>query len=190
MVGRCSLPDSTVPLALLKAPDLVEKACTGQSPTILTRMPAACPPAIAPLSKADYEALADFRYRLRQFLSFSEKAARQAGITPRQHQALLAIKGFPGRDFVSIGELAERLQIAHHSAVELTDRLVTQNLVIRKTGTEDRRAVLLRVTKRGESLLAKLSLTHRAEIHRMRPELQKLLARIDRAPNGSGTRAK
>src|SRR5579859_1886698 len=76
------------------------------------------------LSKADYEALAEFRWSLRHFLGFSEAAARAAGITPQQHQALLAIKGFPGRDKVSVGELAERLQIEHHSAVGLADRLV------------------------------------------------------------------
>jgi DNA-binding MarR family transcriptional regulator len=150
-------------------------------------MPAARSAPVAPLSKIDYEALADFRYQLRQFLSFSEKAAHEAGITPRQHQALLAIKGFPGRDHVSIGELAEQLQIAHHSAVELTDRLAGHNLVNRRNSTEDRRSVLLRVTKKGENLLAKLSLAHRAEIQRMGPALQQLLDRIDRGSNNSRT---
>jgi DNA-binding MarR family transcriptional regulator len=149
-------------------------------------MPAARSAPVAPLSKTDYEALADFRYRLRQFLSFSEKAAHEAGITPRQHQALLAIKGFPGRDHVSVGELAEQLQIAHHSAVELTDRLAGQNLVARRNSTEDRRSVFLRVTKKGEHLLAKLSLAHRAEIQRMGPAMQQLLDRIDRGPSGPG----
>jgi len=146
-------------------------------------MPAARPAPVAPLSKADYEAMADFRYQLRQFLSFSEKAAHEAGITPRQHQALLAIKGFPGRDYVTVGELAEQLQIAHHSAVELTDRLVGQRMVTRKAATEDRRAVLLRVTRRGETLLAKLSLAHRTEIQRMVPALQMLLERINLGAN-------
>ena len=142
-------------------------------------MPAANPAAHAPLSKADYEALADFRYQLRQFLSFSERAAIAAGITPRQHQALLAIKGFPDRDHVTIGELAEQLQIAHHTAVELTNRLVLQDLVARRAGTQDRRTVYLRVTKRGENLLAKLSLAHRAEIQRIRPQLRELLDRFE-----------
>ena len=68
------------------------------------------------LSKSQYELLAAFRYALRQFLHFSEEAARAAGITPQQHQALLAVKGFPGRDCVTVGELAERLQLRHHSA--------------------------------------------------------------------------
>ncbi len=75
--------------------------------------------ASARVTKAEYEALAAFRYNLRQFLSFSESAAASAGLTPRQYQAFLAIKGFPGRDSVTIGELAEQLQIAHHSAVGL-----------------------------------------------------------------------
>jgi DNA-binding MarR family transcriptional regulator len=128
-----------------------------------------------PLAKADYEALAQFRYQLRQFLSFSEKAAVASGITPRQHQALLAIKGFPGRDRITIGELAEQLTIAHHTAVELADRLVAQDLVSRSPGSEDRRTVLLRVTRKGETLLTKLSLAHRAEIQKIGSHLQQLL---------------
>jgi DNA-binding MarR family transcriptional regulator len=138
-------------------------------------MPRAKPAAITPLSKADYEALARFRYHLRQFLSFSEKAAVTAGLTPRQHQALLAIKGFPDRDHVTIGELAEQLQIAHHTAVELTDRLASQNLVARHPGSQDRRIVFLQVTRKGENLLTKLSLAHRAEIQRIGPRLRALL---------------
>jgi DNA-binding MarR family transcriptional regulator len=93
------------------------------------------------VTKAEYEALAAFRYSLRQFLSFSESAAASAGVTPRQYQALLAIKGFPGRDSATIGELAEQLQIAHHSAVGLVDRLGAQNLVVRVAGNQDRREV-------------------------------------------------
>ncbi|MEO6753630.1 MAG: helix-turn-helix domain-containing protein, partial [Chthoniobacteraceae bacterium] len=78
------------------------------------------------LSKSQYEVLAAFRFALRRFLRFSEDAATAAGITPQQHQALLAIKGFPARDRVTVGELAERLQIRHHSAVGLIDRLVAE----------------------------------------------------------------
>jgi DNA-binding CsgD family transcriptional regulator len=85
-----------------------------------------------PLTKTEYELLAAFRYHLRQFLRFSEEAAQTAGLTPRQHQALLAIKGFPKRESVTIGELAEQLQIAHHTAVELVDRLAAQKLVERQ----------------------------------------------------------
>src|SRR5260221_2588954 len=82
------------------------------------------------LIKAQYETLAAFRYALRRFIRFSEKAAEVAGITPQQHQALLAIKGFPGRDRVAVGELAERLQLHHHSTVGLIDRLVAEKLVV------------------------------------------------------------
>ena len=82
------------------------------------------------LSKSQYEMLAAFRYALRQFLHFSEEAAHAAGITPQQHQALLAVKGFRGRDCVTVGELAERLQLRHHSAVGLVDRLVAEGLMV------------------------------------------------------------
>ena len=76
-----------------------------------------------PIVKADYEALAAFRHALREFLDFSQEAARRAGLTPQQHQALLAIKGYPGREVVTVSELAERLLLRHHSAVGLLDRL-------------------------------------------------------------------
>src|SRR5258706_612927 len=112
------------------------------------------------LIKTQYETLAAFRYALRQFVRFSEQAAQAAGITAQQHQALLAIKGFPGRDSVTVGELAERLQLRHHSAVGLVDRLVTEKLVTRSSSTEDRRLVLIQLTDRGENVLAKLSSAH------------------------------
>ena len=81
--------------------------------------------------KIHYELLAELRHALRRFQRFSQEAARAAGLTPQQHQALLAIKGFPGRDYVSIGELAERMQLRHHSAVGLVDRLARRRLVRR-----------------------------------------------------------
>src|ERR1700731_4491393 len=92
----------------------------------------------------DYTALADFRYEIRRFLNFSETAARAAGIEPHQHQALLAIKGLPARQIATVGALAERLQIQHHSAVELTNRLESKGLIRRSRGQADRREVLLR----------------------------------------------
>src|SRR5580698_9448813 len=95
-----------------------------------------------PLMKAEYETLAAFRYALRKFIHFSETAAETAGITPQQHQALLAIKGFPGHDRVTVSELAERLQLRHHSTVGLIDRLVAEKLVARAPSQEDRRQVL------------------------------------------------
>src|SRR5665811_983767 len=100
------------------------------------------------LSKSQYELLAAFRYALRQFLHFSEEAARAAGVTPQQHQALLAVKGFPGRDCVTVGELAERLQLRHHSVVGLIDRLVLEKLVARAPSAQDRRQVLIELTRR------------------------------------------
>src|SRR5437868_3270253 len=110
------------------------------------------------LSKAEYETLASFRYALRKFLRFSEEKAAAAGLTPQQHQALLAIKGFPERDRITIGELAERLQIEHHSAVGLADRLAKQGYLKRVRGTGDRRQVFVELTARGEKVLAKLSM--------------------------------
>ena len=111
------------------------------------------------LSRQQYETLAAFRYSLRQFIHFSDAAAKSAGITPQQHQALLAIKGFPGRDRgVTVGELAGRLQLKHHSVVGLVDRLVAEKFVVRETSLEDRRQVLVRLTIRGEKILEKLCL--------------------------------
>ena len=130
------------------------------------------------LSKAQFENLAAFRYALRQFLRFSEDEAVRAGIKPQQHQALLAIKGFPGRDTVTVGELAERLQLRHHSAVELVDRLVDLKLVARESSELDRRQVMVHVTAQGELILDKLSATHEEQLRRIGPEMSSLLARL------------
>jgi DNA-binding MarR family transcriptional regulator len=127
------------------------------------------------LSKAQYQLLAAFRYHLRQFLRFSEQAAQEAGITPRQHQALLVIKGFPNRECVTIGELAEQLHIAHHSAVGLVDRSVGQGLIARKPSLDDRRRVYVKLTAYGSKILERLSGAHRAEIKRLGPRLEPLL---------------
>ncbi len=131
------------------------------------------------LIKTQYETLAAFRYALRKFIHFSEEAAQAAGITAQQHQALLAIKGFPGRDRVTVGELAERLQIRHHSAVGLIDRLVAEKLVSRVSSAEDRRRVLIELTNRGENVLAKLTSTHHQQLKRIGPELRLLLERLN-----------
>ena len=132
-------------------------------------------PAKNKITKAHYEMLAEFRYALRKFHRFSEEAAQTAGITPRQHQALLAIKGFPGRDQITIGELAERLQIKHHSAVGLADRLMTEKLVQRTTGPKDHRQVHVHLTAAGEAVLAKLSSTHQEQLRRIGPRINQLL---------------
>ena len=130
------------------------------------------------LSKAEYELLAAIRYALRRFLRFSEDAARGVGLQPQQHQALLAVKGFPGRDWVTIGELAERLQIHHHSAVGLVNRLVAQGLMERTPATADRRQVHVTLSGQGLALLERLSTVHKAELKEFGPELTLLLARL------------
>lgn len=132
----------------------------------------------ARLSKAEYELLSAFRYALRQFLRFSEEAARAAGVEPQQHQALLAIKGYPARDRITIGELADQLQIKHHSAVGLADRLVANGLAARTADAHDRRQVYLALTPHGEALLEQLAAAHKEELRRLEPEIRALLARL------------
>ena len=128
-----------------------------------------------PLGKVEYEKLSALRYALRRFLKFSEEAAASVGLTPNQHQALLAIKGFPGRDYITNGELAERLQIKHHSAVGLANRLESQGLIIREQGDIDRRTVYLRLTPRGAELLKKLATAHHEELQAVAPQLTTIL---------------
>ncbi|HEX4004330.1 MAG TPA: MarR family transcriptional regulator [Candidatus Acidoferrales bacterium] len=114
--------------------------------------------------RIDYQALAGFRYEIRRFLNFSERAAREAGIEPQQHQALLALKGLPPWLAATVGALAERLQIRHHTAVELSRRLEAKGLLARTRSHSDAREVLLEVTPRGERLLERLSISHRDEL--------------------------
>jgi len=124
----------------------------------------------------DYiQALGEFRYQIRRFLNFSERAARAAGLEPQQHQALLAVKGLCGGQRATVGALAERLQIQHHSAVELVDRLESRRLVHRSRNSEDRREVLVRLTGQGERLLHELSAPHRAELRSAGPSLLRSL---------------
>jgi len=130
-----------------------------------------------PVTQAEYETLADFRYALRQFLRFSENAAESAGVTPQQHQALLAIRGFAAGG-ITISDLAERLQVRHHSAVGLVDRLVKQDLVKRKQDRNDRRTIHLALTTRGQKVLEKLSAAHREQIRKFMPRLSGALGRL------------
>jgi DNA-binding MarR family transcriptional regulator len=136
--------------------------------------------AVAPrgISDREYEMLASFRHALRKFFSFSEEAARQVGLTPTQHQALLAIKGFQGYGWLTVGDLADALQIKHHSAVGLVDRLVEQGLAARVQAAGDRRQVLVTLTSHGLDLLAELTSAHRHELRRVGPELHQLLTRL------------
>lgn len=123
------------------------------------------------LTQADYSALAEFRYQLRRFLDFSEKAARKAGLTPRQHQALLVIKGYRHGEPISVGDLAERLIIHHHSAVELANRLVDRGFVMRLQDEKDQRRVLLCLTEQANGCLAELSGAHLDELAQIGPVL-------------------
>jgi DNA-binding MarR family transcriptional regulator len=131
-------------------------------------------------TKTEYEILAEFRYTLRQFMRFSEAAAGEVGLTPQQHQALLAIKGFPGREKITIGELAERLQIRHHSAVGLANRLEAEKLIERSSGIDDRRKVYISLTVHGDSMIERLSALHHDELLRLTPQLRSLIRRIGR----------
>ena len=130
-------------------------------------------------SQSDYSALAEFRYVLRRFLDFSEKAARKAGLTPRQHQALLVIKGYRGGDPISVGDLADRLVIHHHSAVELTNRLVESGLVVRLHDESDHRRVLLCLTEYANERLEELSGAHLDELSRIGPLLSQFFEKED-----------
>jgi DNA-binding MarR family transcriptional regulator len=130
------------------------------------------------IGQDEYEALADFRYALREFLGFSETAAAEAGLTPRQHQALLAIRGNPGGQALGMGELARRLQLRHHSAVGLVDRLASLGFVVRQPGTPDRRRVLVVLTPGGRRVLDRLTAAHRDELQRLGPRLGALLASL------------
>jgi DNA-binding MarR family transcriptional regulator len=133
------------------------------------------------LAKGDFQTLAEFRYLLRQFGAFSAGAAREAGLTAQQHQVLLAVKGFPGREHVTIGELAERLDLKHHSAVRLVDRLMRRNLIARRPDKADRRKVRIVLTPQAEALLLGLTLAHRDELRRLAPLLQALLGRLEKS---------
>ena len=124
-----------------------------------------------PLSDSDYRSLAGFRRSLRAFLHFSEDAARSVGLTPAQHQLLLAVKGHPDDRAPSIGDVAEALRLRHHSAVELVDRAESAGLLERRTDPEDARRHLLTLTADGEAMLAKLSWLHRDEVRRFRAEV-------------------
>jgi DNA-binding MarR family transcriptional regulator len=130
---------------------------------------------MAKINDSDYATLAGFRQGLRKFERYSERAAGEAGLTPRQHQALLAIRAGPGGT-LHVGELAERLFLRPHSASELIKRMEQQGLVGREPGSDDRRQVSLRLSERGETVLEYLSQSHRAELRRLRPLLQELLA--------------
>jgi DNA-binding MarR family transcriptional regulator len=116
------------------------------------------------MSKADLETLAEFRYRLRRYLRFSEELTRKKGITPLQYLLLLQIKGFPGREWATVGELAERLQAKHHGVVSLISRCEAAGLVRRSISRSDRRRVEVQLTRKGGECLERLARLHRVEL--------------------------
>jgi DNA-binding MarR family transcriptional regulator len=136
------------------------------------------------ISLADYRSLAAFRYEIRKFLAFSEQAARDAGIEPQQHQMLLAVRGLPEGVRPTIGAVAERLCVQHHTAVALVDKLEARGLIRRKRSEVDRREVLLQVTQEGLELLRALSTLHRDQLQTVGPALLDALQTIieGRAP--------
>lgn len=130
------------------------------------------------MNTADYRALADLRYQIRCFLNSSERAATAAGLNPQHHQLLLALKGAPPGVETTVTYLAERLQLRHHSLVELIDRLQARGLVRRSRSRSDRRVVLVAATPHGERLLLKLSLHHQQLLRRLGPALVHSLERV------------
>jgi DNA-binding MarR family transcriptional regulator len=131
------------------------------------------------LSDRDYRALARFRYALRVFLRFSAQAARHAGLAPNQHQLLLAIRGWDGPDTgPTIGDVAQQLQLQHHSVVELVNRAVMADLVTRQPDADDRRRQRLALTDHGARQIATLSAAHRDELRRFRQEMTNILAEL------------
>jgi DNA-binding MarR family transcriptional regulator len=140
------------------------------------------------LTLSDYQALAEFRYQIRRFLHFSEQAIKQAGLERGQYQLMLAIKGMPAGVRPRIRELATRMQIRHHSAVELINRLESRGWVHRERAQDDRREVLLALTSKGERILAELALHHRDELRSAGPALVAALRRVMREEDATERR--
>jgi DNA-binding MarR family transcriptional regulator len=138
------------------------------------------------LTLSDYQALAEFRYQIRRFLHFSEQVVKQAGLERGQYQLMLAIKGIPAGVRPRIRELANRMKIRHHSAVELVNRLEAGGFVQRTRAQDDRREVLLALTPKGEQVLAELALHHHDELRSAGPELVAALRRVMREGNDAG----
>jgi DNA-binding MarR family transcriptional regulator len=135
------------------------------------------------LTLSDYQALAEFRCQIRRFLHFSEQVVKQAGLERGQYQLMLAIKGMPAGVRPRIRELAGRMEIRHHSAVELVNRLEARGFVHRTRAQDDRREVLLALTAKGEKVLSELALHHHEELRSTGPELAAVLQRIMREGN-------
>jgi DNA-binding MarR family transcriptional regulator len=137
----------------------------------------------------DYRALAELRHQIRRFLTFSEERAREAGVEPRQHQLLLAVKGLPQGLRPTIRVVAERLQLRHHTVVGLVDRLSAAKLVVRRPSEEDGREILVHITPQGERVLRGLSLAHEAELRTAGPALGHALKSIYSKQTGGAKRS-
>jgi len=134
---------------------------------------------LPPVSDADYQQLAAFRHALREFLRFSEEAALAAGVAPHQHQAMLVIRGCPRDTSLTIGDLAMQLQIRHHSAVGLVNRMAAEGLVAKSADPKNYRQVFVRLTQRGQRILETLSPAHKAELARIGPALREILNHLE-----------
>jgi DNA-binding MarR family transcriptional regulator len=130
------------------------------------------------LTIKQYRLLAELRYQIRRFLAFRDQTARDNGLEPQQYQALLTIRGAPAGAEVTIGRLAQRMLVRHHSAVEMIDRLVTHGLVTRTRHPEDRRKMLVRLTAKGRRVLRELALSSREELRSSGPALAAVLRRL------------
>ncbi|MEY2544859.1 MAG: hypothetical protein QOE81_2320 [Verrucomicrobiota bacterium] len=129
----------------------------------------------------DYEALAEFRYLVRKFLRFSKDFLRaNAGLNPEQYEALLAIKSFDAPVGLTISQLSERLQVKHHSAVNIVDRLVEKKLVTREAAETDRRQRHVQLTAKGQTLIEELAIVHRKELRHRSAEMIKALERLQK----------
>ena len=140
------------------------------------------------LTLSDFQALAEFRYQLRKFLRFSERAVQAAGIEKQQYQLMLAIKGMPEGARPRIRELAEQMQIQHHSTVELINRLQAKGYVRREAGQDDRREVLLSLTAKGERIVSDLARDHHDQLQTAGPRLAAALRRLQRSNRANGAR--
>jgi DNA-binding MarR family transcriptional regulator len=133
------------------------------------------------LSQEDYQALASFRYSMRKFLAYSRRVlAEEAQLTPEQYEALLALKAFAGRAGLTVGQLSERLQVKHHTAVSLVDKLEELKFIARAQGTADRRQVFVALTPAGASVLAKVAALHRQEMRIRSTEMIDALVRLQK----------
>jgi len=134
----------------------------------------------AKIRAEDYDALAAFRYAMRKFLRFSKDALAAARLTTEQYEALLAIKTRSNSTGITVGELSERLQVKHHTAVSLLDKLVARRLVVRQRASKDRRQVHIKLMPRGSSVLARMAALHRREIRYRSSEMIQALRRLQK----------